>query len=223
MSRHLYIQIERLKKQILKLGAMVEESVGAAIDAVRRLDVKLAQQVIDRDSRIDEMEIEVEEECLHTLALHQPVAQDLRYVVSVLKMNNDLERIGDLSVSLAERVQFLAAARIDDLPFDLDTMADRVQTMLKNALDALVNVDPQLAQSVLDTDDVVDDIHRQMYREVERRVRGGIDNVEPLLHAVAVSRGLERIADHATNIAEDVVYLAKGDIVRHGHSGKTQA
>ncbi len=223
MSRHLYIQIDRLKKQILKLGTMVEESVQAAIDAVRRLDKKLAQQVVDRDGRIDDMEIEVEEECLHTLALHQPVAQDLRYVVAVLKMNNDLERIGDLAVSLAERVPQLAALSAGDLPFDLDTMADRVQVMLKHSLDALVNVDAELAESVMETDDVVDDLHRQMYQEVERRVRDGIDDVEPLLQAMAVSRGLERIADHATNIAEDVLYMAKGDIVRHTRGIRSQA
>jgi phosphate transport system protein len=215
MSRHLYLQIERLKKQILKLGALVEESVQAAIDAVRSRDAKLAQQVIARDSRIDDMELEVEEECLHTLALHQPVAQDLRYVVSVLKMNNDLERIGDLAVSLAERVPSLITAGIHDLPFDLDAMAEHVQTMLKHSLDALVNVDAPLARSVLDTDDLVDQMHREMYLEVDRRARAGTEDVESLLLCMSVSRGLERIADHATNIAEDVLYMAKGDIVRH--------
>ncbi len=220
VTRHLYMQIDRLKKQILKLGAMVEESVQASIDSVRRRDVNLARQVTERDQRIDEMEIEIEEECLHTLALHHPVAQDLRYVVAVLKMNNDLERIGDLAVGLAERVVSLISGGTEDMPFDLDGMSERVQAMLKHTLDALVNIDADLARSVLENDDLVDEMHRNMYLEVEHRIREGYDHVEHLLHCMAISRGLERIADHATNIAEDVLYMAEGDIVRHARRSR---
>lgn len=217
MSYHLEKQINKLKKLILQLGTMVEESVRGAIQSIQTRDPGLAQKIMDGDEAINEMEVDVEEECLHTLALYQPVAQDLRYVVAILKINNDLERIADLAGNIAKQVRFLAQEEpVNTLPFDLPGMTKTIQAMLKNSLDALVNLDPELAQSVRDTDDRVDEIHRQMYQQVERQLRDEPEHTSQLIHLLGVSRHLERIADLTVNIAEDVLYLAKGQIVRHG-------
>jgi len=218
VSQHLQRQITKLKKQILQVGTMVEEAVRDAIQAVHSRDVDLARRTIQGDTQINEMEIDVEEECLHTLALHQPVAQDLRYVVAVLKINNDLERIADLAVNVAKQAILLSEEpKIDALPYDLPGMAKKVKTMLEQSLDALVNSDTELAESVREMDDDVDAIHRQMYRDVEQRLQQDPDHARQLIHLLGVSRSLERIADHTVNIAEDVLYMAKGGIYRHGH------
>jgi len=216
MSVHLLRQIERLKKRILSLGAIVEESFEGAIRAVRERDPQLAQRIIAGDDRIDQMEIDVEEECLQTLALHQPVAFDLRFVVAVLKINSDLERIADLAVNIAEVAQYLADhPRIETPPYDLAAMTRKTQWMVKSSLDALVNIDPQLAQQVRAMDDEVDLMHRQNYTRIEQQILERIDRTGMLLHFLSISRYLERIADHAVNVSEDVIYMAQGDILRH--------
>lgn len=216
MTIHLQRQIDRLKQRILSLGSMVESAVKNATKAVENRDVKLAQAVIDGDRAIDMMEIEVEEECLSTFALHQPVAFDLRYVVAVLKINNDLERIADLASNIAEQVQFLADEEpIEIVPFDVQGMTTRVKTMLQNALEALVNVDDALAREVCDSDDEVDNIHRHMYDQVMAAISDHPDQSQQLIHMMSISRNLERIADLATNIAEDVIYMSEGHILRH--------
>ncbi len=216
MSLHLDRQIEKLKQMIISLGTLVEESLQSAIRAVDNRDPAMAQTTIDGDNQIDLMEIEIEEECLHTLALHQPVAFDLRFVVAVLKMNNDLERIADLTVNIAEQAQFLAKLpKLDQRPFDLAALSRLVQTMLKRSLDALVNIDVEAAQSVRGTDAQVDDIHRQTYRNVEEGIRRDPALTEQYIHMLNVSRQLERIADHTVNISEDVIYMAQGEILRH--------
>lgn len=219
MSVHLGRQFDKLKKSILHLGALVEDAVERAITSVLERDADLAERVIDEDKRIDAMEIDVEEECLHTLACYQPVAQDLRFVVSVLKINNDLERIADLAVNIAEQGKFLAEeAQPESLPFDLGENARKVRTMLKSCLDALVNTNVELAEAVLQTDDEVDAFHRDMYGHLENEIRADATCVTQMIHYLSISRQLERIADHAVNIAEDVLYMAKGDIIRHGHN-----
>ncbi len=218
MSRHLFRQIDKLKRMVLQLGALVEKAVHQSIVSVQQRDPRLAQTVIDEDRMIDEMEIDIEEECLHTLALHQPVAQDLRYVVAVLKINNDLERIADLAVNIAEQSCLLANEMpLNLVSFDLPDMANQVQAMLSNSLDALVNIDPKQAQAVRKADDQIDRIHRALFEEVEQRISEHPEHAAQLLHVLNVSRQLERIADHAENIAEDVLYTANGEIYRHGH------
>lgn len=213
---HLQRQIDKLKKMLLTLGTMVEESVHGAISAVQNRDVDKADSVVKGDRKVDEMEIEVEEECLHTLALHQPVAFDLRFVVAVLKINNDLERIGDLAVNIAEQARFLASqGRIERVPFDLVGMSQKVEWMLRTSLDALVNIDAQEARAVRKVDDDVDAIHRGMYDKVAAAIRDDPRHIEQMIHLLNVSRQLERIADHAVNIAKDVLYMAEGEIVRH--------
>jgi phosphate transport system protein len=222
MAEHLRRQIDKLKQLILALGTIVEESVQQAYDAFAARDARSAAKIIAGDVEIDLLEIDVEEECLHTLALYQPVALDLRYVVSVLKINNDLERIGDLAVNIAEQTCFIAQQPVIDTGrFDLSREAASVRTMLKKSLDALVYIDCDLAEEVRAMDDEVDQAHRRMYELVEKAILEAPDDVFSLINVLNVSRYLERIADHAVNISEDVIYMAKGDILRHRREHKT--
>lgn len=216
MAVHLQREVQRLKKLLLSLSAMVEENVRRAVMSIADRDADLARQVIERDITIDHMEIDIEEECLKILALHQPVAIDLRFIIAGLKMNNDLERIGDLAVNIAERAVFLTTQLQIHFPFDFSGIADKTQAMLRGSLDALVNLDAELARQVCGMDDEVDAINRQMYDQVKAMIREHPDGLDSLIALLAVSRNLERIADHATNIAEDVLYMIEGHIVRHG-------
>lgn len=215
MSGHLQREIDNLKKKLLALGAFVEESVQKAVTAISERNAAAAREVIESDPEIDKMEIDIEEDCLKVLALHQPVAIDLRFIVAVLKINNDLERIGDLAVNIAERAAFLATQKRVDIPFDFVGMASKAKTMLARSLDALINGDTELAHSVCAADDEVDQINREMYYQIQDGIRNSPEQMVCLLHLLSVSRHLERIADHATNIAEDVIYMIAGEIVRH--------
>ena len=217
MSVHFHRQLEKLKRLILSVGAMVEESVAGAVRAIETRDVELAQSVIQGDESVDLKEIEVEEECLATLALHQPVAHDLRFIVAVLKMNNDLERIGDLARSIAEQAVHLAEAppMREFEQFGIYEMARLAQTMLKQSLDSLVELDVDLAKVVRKTDDDVDDRHKAVYAYVERRVMESPEQISRMIRLLTIARSLERVADHAVNIAKDVIYLVDGKIVRH--------
>jgi phosphate transport system protein len=215
LPRHLGRELEKLKRKLLALTAYVEESVQRAVKAIATRDDKLARRVIDTDYEIDEMEVDVEEDCLKILALHQPVAIDLRYIVAVLKINSDLERIGDLAVNIAERAIFLSRMVKIESPFDFATMSLKVQVMLQKALDSLVNSDSKLAREVLVSDDEIDAINRQMYQDVMDAIRKDPEKVDNLIQMLAVSRNLERIADHTSNIAEDVIYMVDGEIIRH--------
>jgi len=215
MSLHLQRNIDQLKKRLLALGAVTEESVRNAVFAIADRDTALVNTVFASAPVIDHMEVELEEEGLKLLALHQPFAHDLRLIVAVLKINADLERIGDLAVNIAKLAEFLNGREPIEMPFNFRVMATRVQWMLKASLDALVNEDLELARRVLKADDEVDAIHRQAYAAIEERVRQDPDSVNCVLRMLSSSRHLERIADHATNIAEDVIYFLSGDIVRH--------
>ncbi len=215
MPQHLQREIENLKKNILSLGARVEMTVHEAIRSIETRDEALARKIIDEDIVIDQTEVEVEEECLKILALHQPVAIDLRFIVVVLKINNDLERIGDLAVNIAERSAFLAGQPEVDVPFDFAEMSEKTEAMLSKSLDALVNMSSSLAHEVCISDDVIDDMNRQMYLRVQEAILKHPRHITSLIHLLSVSRHLERIADHATNIAEDVIYMIDGQIVRH--------
>ncbi len=215
MSKHLQTEIQKLKKQILAISAVVEESVHKAVKALEERDENLAKSVIETDVDIDRMEVDMEEECLKILALHQPVGSDLRLIVSILKINNDLERIGDLAVNIAERAAFLATQDRIDAPLDFPLMAEKAKAMLRKSLDALVDNDSSAARQVCAADDEVDAINREMYVQVQDAIRRHPEQVERLVHLLSASRHLERIADHATNIAEDVIYMIEGEIVRH--------
>ena len=215
MSVHFLREIDRLKKQLLSLSALVEESVAKAVTAVRDRDQKLARQVIENDLRIDALDVDIEEECQKILALHQPVAHDLRFIIAVIKINGTLEHIGDCAVNIAERALFLCEEEHLDIPFDFTGMSDKARTMLRLALDALVNQDEGLAYQVIAADDEVDLVNREMYGQVKEGIRKHPEHLESLIHLLSISRHVERIADLASHVAEEVIYYVKGDIVRH--------
>ena len=215
MQYRLQREIAKLKKSILTLGAIVEERVHMAVQALSDRDEKLAREVIDGDLQIDEMEVDLEEECLKLLALHQPVATDLRFIIAVLKINSTLERIGDLAVNIGERAVFVATHERIDIPFDFPAMSKKVKCMLKMSLDSLVNMNSHSALEVCKMDDEVDAINRQMYVQVRDGICSHPDHLELLTHLLSTSRHLERIGDLATNIAEDVIYMIDGRIIRH--------
>ncbi|WP_051328417.1 phosphate signaling complex protein PhoU [Desulfatirhabdium butyrativorans] len=215
MTRHFLKELEKIKKMILTLGAQVEEQVQLAVQAITQTDARLAEKIIRTDHEIDDMEVEVEEECLKVLALHQPVAIDLRFLVAVIKINNDLERIGDEAVNIAQRVEAISRKKGIAFTFDYSMMATKAEFMLKKSLDALVNMDIDLAYKVLILDDEVDAIKRLAYDRIKEAMRIHPDHVGYLINLLLVSRHIERIADHSTNIAEEVIYLIDGEIVRH--------
>ena len=194
---------------------MVEEMIAKSLKALRERSVDLAHEVQRQDRVIDAREIEVEEECLKILALHSPVASDLRMVVTCLKVNNDLERAGDLARNLAERAESLAVAEPVDVPEEIWIMAEGIPKMLRAALDAVVNGDTELARSVIAEDEVVDRSHEAMYGVVRRMIEKEQASVGVSMQFLSISRYLERMADLATNIAEDVVFLVDGEVVRH--------
>jgi len=208
-------ELDKLKKRFLIFGGRVEAALGLAVKSATERDVLAAHRVIDEDRELDVLEVDLEEECLKLLALHQPVAVDLRFIVAVLKINNDLERVGDQAVNIAEHALYLADRPQLVFPFDFPTMADRAQEMLRQSLDALVSQSAAAAQAVRDADDVIDAMHAAMYDEVERQMRDDPGNLDSYIHFIGLSRCLERVADLATNVAEDVIYLVEGEIVRH--------
>jgi phosphate transport system protein len=215
MKRHFEREMDHLKVRLLHLGAAVEDLVARGIQALMDRNQELAAEAIALESDIDRQEISIEEECLKLLALYQPVAGDLRFVTAVLKINNDLERMGDLGRHIAERAQVLAQHREVRIPVDLRRMAGATQSMLHRALDALVNQDAELALRVIHDDGEVDAYLEEMFPLVADQMRTRPENIEVLMHVLSAARHLERIADYATNVAEDVVYLVRGEIIRH--------
>ncbi len=215
MSQVFMHEIEKLKKKILSLSALVEENLIQAVSALNTRDASLAQQVIESDAEIDRQEVEVEEEGLKILALYQPVAMDLRFLTTVIKINNDLERIGDLAANIAGRACSMCREPALPVPEELQDAAIKARDMVRNSLTAFVNLDAQLAAEVCQADDAVDRLCRQVIKFV---VAAGQKNPEHLnfyITMLMASRNVERVGDHATNIAEDVIYLVKGAIVRH--------
>lgn len=215
MSAHLINELEQLKKKLLEVGGLAEQSVRKGGLALKKLDAQLAREVILMDHQIDLKEVEIEEDCLKILALHQPVASDLRLVISALKINNDLERIGDLGVNIAERTIYLSKQAPVPIPFDFENMWHLALEMVKRSLDALVRLDLQLAKKVCEDDDQVDAINKAMYTKIYEGIRKNPEHVESFIHYLSISRHLERVADYATNICEDVIYMIEGKIVRH--------
>jgi phosphate transport system protein len=216
MPKRLQKELEKIKKRILSLGGMVEERVRMANRAIESRDRALANQIMKTDYEIDELEVEVEEECLKILALHQPVAVDLRFLVAVIKINNDLERIGDQAVNIAQRVENISKRPKMELTLNYEQMAEKAASMLRMSLDSLVNLDLDLAFQVLTLDDDVDHMAREAYDYIKEEIRKKPDAAGYLINYLFISRHLERIGDHSTNIAEEVIYLIEGEIVRHG-------
>lgn len=218
MALHLQRELDKLKNRVLGLGAQVEDRVRLAAKAIKSKEVFDADRIIKSDYEIDEEEVEIEEECLKILALHQPVAVDLRFLIATIKINSDLERIADETVNIANRVKNMIGNQENaSIQFDYSYMVQKVQEMLKKSLDALVNLDVDVAFKVCLLDDEVDQIHDDMYEKVKQDIAGNPDCVEYLINMFLISRHLERIGDHATNVAEEVIYLIEGEIIRHGH------
>jgi len=215
MRVHLERDMERLKKDVLTMGAMVEKAINDAIDAMVNRNPALAEEVLAGDFDIDMKEIEVEEDCLKILALHQPVAGDLRYIVSILKVNNDLERMGDLAGHIANRASVLSKLDPIGMPNKFETLVNLVKSMVRDSLNALVRQDSELALKIIKTDDEVDELHWQIYRELRDRMRQEQGIIDRAFYTISVCRHLERIADYATNISEDIYFTATGEIIRH--------
>lgn len=216
MPRLLQRQVDQLKHHMMTLGREVQGSFDKAIQSLTTGDVPLAELVEERDELIDQMEVDFEEECLKVLALYQPVANDLRLIVAVMKINNDLERIGDLAVNIARRSLFLSRhpPRLT-IPEPMRTMAAIAKRMLEASLESFLNLDGGLAYRVMAWDDDVDNLLRQMYLLCERDMQAEPDRFAVYMRMIAAARFIERVADHCTNIAEDVLYMLEGEIVRH--------
>ena len=215
MAKHLQRDLGELKKELLASGSLVEEDVNHSIEALVNRRINLAEVVIEGDYQINQKENQIEEECLKILALHQPVAADLRFIISVLKVNNDLERIGDLAVNIAERAVYLSAHEPLKATLNFPRMADGARKMVRKSLDALIGMDAKLARVVLTMDDEIDDLNREMYTTLQDLMRQSPEFIDRAVHTLSVSRYLERIADLSTNIAEDVVFMVEGELIRH--------
>ena len=215
MSVHLQKELESIKMKLLQLGAMAETSLEKAGWALKHLDAKVAKEVVESDHNADLKEVEIEEECLKAMALHTPVANDLRFVVATLKINNDLERVCDLACNIARRVKYLAKQDPIAVPFDFETMCSRVLMMLNKSIDAFITQDVKIAFETCELDDEVDSLNRQIYKQVYECIKEKPEFTETYIHYLSVSRALERVADYTTNIAEDVIYMVEGRIIRH--------
>jgi len=216
MSLHLQRDLEALKKEVLQLGNLVESAINTAILALNNRETDLAAKVMQYEEEINDKEVHIEEECLKILALHQPVAVDLRFIVVVLKVNNDLERMGDVAKNIAKRAIFLASQPplpiFHEFAVELPVM---VRSMVRKSLDALVTLDVELAKNVIRMDDRVDEINQSMYAEVQRIISEDVTKAEVAVNLLSTSRYMERIADLSTNIAEDVLFMVEGRVYRH--------
>ena len=218
MKIHLQRELAHLKKQLFHVSSLVEQSLKQAIRAVDASDSNLAAQVKERDKEIDRLEVAVEEECLKLLALHQPVAVDLRFLIAVLKANNDLERIGDLAVNIASGRNCMGGDSMSPAFSEaLHVMCEKAQTMLRQALESLMEMDPGKARSVLKADDAVDADYHEIVGMLREEMSRRPAEAEKMICWLLVAKNLERVADQATNIAEDTIYTVEGAIIRHGN------
>jgi phosphate transport system protein len=214
---HLQRELEGLKKSLFHLSSLVEENLKTALRAVDEGDSALAARVVEADTEIDRLEVQVEEDCLKILALHQPVAVDLRYLVAALKMNNDLERIGDMAVNIASGKTCLGGDAMPG-PFKakLLVMGEKARAMVRGSLEALMEMDADRSREILNADDEVDRMYYELMALLREEMGNQPADAEKLMCWMLVAKNLERVADLATNIAEDTIYTVTGDIVRHG-------
>ena len=215
MQRHFDDELKLLNEDILRMGGLVEEAIGKAMKALVERDAKLAQAVVQGDDPVNLLEIAIDERCLELLARHQPAGSDLRFLAMALKINNDLERIGDQAVNIAERTAELLKEPLLKPLIDIPRMAQLAQRMVKDSLDAFVRRDPILARDVCRRDDDVDQLNDQVFRELLTYMISDTKTITRAVDLILVGRHLERIADHATNVAEDVIYLVQGKTIKH--------
>ena len=217
--RHFQEELEHLKTRLLEMGGLAEDRVRAAVEGLVTRDMSTVNEVLGGDGPINQLHIEIDNRCFTLLALHQPMAVDLRAIVSAVKINTDLERVGDLAINIAEAVtRYLRHPPVKEL-IDIPRMADIAQTMLRDSLDAYVRRDTEMAQAVLNADDELDALKSQVFRELLTYMLQAPATIEPALDLILVSRHLERIGDHATNVAEDVIFMVSAKDVRHGSPG----
>ena len=213
--RHFFEELKDLQGKLLEMSALVEAAIQRSIAAVLQKDSNAAAEVLRNEARINQIEIEIDDYAVKLLALQQPMASDLRLIVAALKINTDLERMGDLAVNISERAQSLMEQPVIKPMIDMQHIAGLVESMVRKSLDAFVTRDSELARSVLASDDAVDNLRTANYHELVSFMEKDPHNIKAALDLLAISRNLERIADHSTNIAEDVLFLVKGVDVRH--------
>jgi phosphate transport system protein len=225
MERHFELELEDLKERLLWMGSLADRAIHQAVQAVLDGDEELGQAVLREETTINELQIEIDDRVVRMLALHQLMAADLRFVLAIARINNDLERIGDQAVNIAQSsLRIVRHPRVK--PYvDLPRMGELAEKMMRDSLDSLVRRDVELARSVLARDDQVDQLRDQIFRELLSYMMGDSSVVFPAFELILVAKNLERVADHATNIAEDVIYMVAGSDVRHstvGQAGTTQ-
>jgi len=215
-SKHYEQQLRALKDKLLLMSHSAEQMIADAIKALVERKPQLAEEVIQRDDQLDKLELEIDTLCYETLALEQPVARDLRFIATALKIVRDLERIGDTAVNIAERARELLQEPELKRLIDLPRMAEAAQRILKNSLDAFVNGDAELAEQVIREDDIIDDTYEQLFRELLTYMMQDPANISRALQLIFIAKHLERVGDHSANIAEMVIFLVRGQDIRHG-------
>jgi phosphate transport system protein len=213
MQRHFETELDGLKTSIIKMGSIVEQSLDAAIKGLLESNAEIAKEVIDGDDRINELEIEIDHAILDLLALQQPVAIDLRFILAAQKINNDLERIGDHTVNIAQSVNSMASMKSPLL--DLPKMSEIAKGMLSSSIDGFIHQDSRLAKSVLVQDDKIDELNRTIIQEAMQIMKSDSSTIECGMEIIRVSRNLERIGDLSTNIAEEVIFITRAELVKH--------
>ncbi|MEZ6064925.1 MAG: phosphate signaling complex protein PhoU [Planctomycetaceae bacterium] len=217
MSIHLQTDLQELHKDLLSMCAIVEDMIHRAVDQLANPDPAEVQQLVAEDDKIDRWDVRIEDNCLKLLALHQPVAIDLRRITTVLKISGEIERVADLAVNIAERARGLADTPDVRIPDQLKEMAHDAVDMLHRSIDAYVDLDSEKARAIIIEDDRIDDMNEELIANLIQRMHAQPDRLDALLHLFSASRQVERVGDHASNIAEDVVYLVEGKIIRHAH------
>jgi phosphate transport system protein len=207
--------LDELKQKLLVMGGMAEKAVERAVESYRRRDRTLCQTVFDNEPSINVMEREIDELALDLLAMQQPMAVDLRFITAVMKINADLERVGDQAVNIAQRAEHACGLPAADLPVDIPRMADTAIAMVKHSLQAFIDADAEAAQHILESDDIVDDMNREVFAAMLNEMNRRPEVTPQAIDATLIARNLERVADHATNIAEDVIFWVRGADVRH--------
>lgn len=218
MSLHLQRDLESLHHEVLTQAGRVEQMIYDSVSALCQRRYELVSSVLAQDDVVDRKEVQIEEECLKLLALHQPVARDLRHITTILKLNADLERIADLACNIAERAEYLQGFPYFPTPDELSSMAENATEMLRMALDSFVNSDTKAAEKVIQLEARVDQQNRNVIKELEDLLRLDSTQVEPALHVFSAARNIEQVADHAENVAEEVIYMIDGEIIRHKHT-----
>jgi phosphate transport system protein len=222
METHFQKELQQLKEDLLKMAALVEEAINTAVQSLVKRDSDLAKKTFEGEDKINDMELAIDESCLKLLALRHPMAADLRFITSAMKIITDLERMGDQAVNIAERAISLNQEPQLKPYIDIPKMAEITQSMVKDVLDAFVNQDPKLARSVCERDDLVDGLNDQVFRELLTFMMSDPQTVTRAVHLMIVCRCLERIGDHATNIAEDVIFMLDARVIKHHADAKEE-